>query len=387
MDLNLTDCATTGRKENQQTRHQDPRSKIGAKVLPEYTDQWTKELFSGLEEEELKCQEISESTVDCPIPISTRVIGLSIQDTFIKIAKSPSAARKIQDINPHWPYQVLLAQHEQQVIRNQQSTSLRRNAHIQGLPEPPELAKQNAALAGLNLTLTGSAWLYACSKTFKSEGTNIVPVYPAPYYIAGQFVPVAQSVTFSNLRDTVRALSNQDTPAVHRKAFYDANPIPTARWNIADPQSPLLINADEIMPEQPIRNLGSRVADVKSWLCNISDWQKKLTRQLDRTSPGNPGVYLSCDFYGAEPLRCADVVLTPQGIIDWRSIEISGSIFDFWSKKNLTKQERLIGALALAGERPNVANALRPIWSDRNYDTRVQNAEYDWLNTSCKSTS
>ncbi|XP_039295511.1 uncharacterized protein LOC120348755 [Nilaparvata lugens] len=79
-DSNLADCTTTSRKDKQRLRQEEYRAKIGAKVMQEFTDQWTRELFSGLEEEIID-QEISESTVDCPIPISTRAIGLSIQDT------------------------------------------------------------------------------------------------------------------------------------------------------------------------------------------------------------------------------------------------------------------------------------------------------------------
>lgn len=59
---NHADCATTSRKEKQTIRQEEYRAKIGAKVMQEYTDQWTRELFAGLEETEITDQEIFRST-------------------------------------------------------------------------------------------------------------------------------------------------------------------------------------------------------------------------------------------------------------------------------------------------------------------------------------
>lgn len=58
-----------------------------------------------------------------------------------------------------------------------------------------------------------------------------------------RFIPQSEQITYSNLRRTVLALSNDLTPLEYRRRFYRNNPIPGARW-----ENHLLLNPNDIMP-------------------------------------------------------------------------------------------------------------------------------------------
>lgn len=57
---------------------------------------------------------------------------------------------------------------------------------------------------------------------------TFVPCLSRDSFAEDRFVPRPENVHLLNLRNTVVALHDAVTPAVHRKRFYDRNPIPGA---------------------------------------------------------------------------------------------------------------------------------------------------------------
>ena len=75
----------------------------------------------------------------------------------------------------------------------------------------------------------------------------------------GDFIPQSEKVTFSNLRRTVVALSNPETPLEVRRRFYNNNPLPGAKWN-----NFILLNPNDIMPDNyDVQHLSDDMDDIQ----------------------------------------------------------------------------------------------------------------------------
>lgn len=114
---------------------------------------------------------------------------------------------------------------------------------------------------------------------------GIVKVYDHMYVkkiasvstVHNQPVPQSENVTFTNLRQVVLALSNQATPAEHRRRFRRNCPIPGTVWNDDD----ILVNPDDIMPDDyGIDELNNDIIDVTQ---KMSFMNRKLAKYF--TSP------------------------------------------------------------------------------------------------------
>lgn len=80
--------------------------------------------------------------------------------------------------------------------------------------------------------------------------TQFVPALSKDTIVNDRFVPRPENIHLLNLRRTVEALADPNTPAIQRKRFYDHSPLPYAYWNFenGNPNSPLLGNPDDFMP-------------------------------------------------------------------------------------------------------------------------------------------
>lgn len=78
------------------------------------------------------------------------------------------------------------------------------------------------------------------------------------------FIPQAEQVVYDNLRQVVTSLADVNTPAVYRRRFHRNNPIPGAIWaNVAD-DNPILVNPNDIMPENfTVNDLAEDISDIK----------------------------------------------------------------------------------------------------------------------------
>lgn len=64
------------------------------------------------------------------------------------------------------------------------------------------------------------------------HGTKYIPAIAAPVHDRQhRLIPRPDSLIYSNLRATVVALANLDTPERYRRAFENANPIPGFIWD------------------------------------------------------------------------------------------------------------------------------------------------------------
>jgi hypothetical protein len=107
-----------------------------------------------------------------------------------------------------------------------------------------------------------------------------------------KFVPQSERIVLSNLRETVVALMNVETPAQIRDVFYNNNPIPGAIWRQLQDNSYVLVNGDEIMPVNYTSDLHDDYSRMHTWL------QKKIpkyvrTARLNYEEKGDKSLFVS----------------------------------------------------------------------------------------------
>jgi hypothetical protein len=93
-----------------------------------------------------------------------------------------------------------------------------------------------------------------------------------------RFVPQSERIVLSNLRETVVALGEVETPPQTREVFYNNNPIPGAVWRVAPDNSHILLNGDETMPpdytSDMLRDDIDNYSRMHTWL------QKKIPKYI-----------------------------------------------------------------------------------------------------------
>lgn len=113
--------------------------------------------------------------------------------------------------------------------------------------------------------------------------------------------PRPESTVYSNLRETVVALANPQTPRNTRARYRESCPIPGAIWN-----DNILMNADEIMPANHDFEEGLRT-DIMLIMPYLNRLQKHAPKMvggpLDHKHVGKASLLLSNEM---ETLRCPD---------------------------------------------------------------------------------
>jgi hypothetical protein len=184
------------------------------------------------------------------------------------------------------------------------------------------------------------------------------------------FIPVPEQVTYLNLRDTVVALANVETPAIYRRRFYEANPIPGAIWR-GQPNNPLLQNADEIMPANyGLQNLKDDYYELRRKLQFLNDKAAKyFTKTVDFGDIGNKAM-LVCNESGN--LRCPDRNEGEDLIVYYPRTTLRGDVNEFWNLQVLTGSEQSDGILSLLGEYPTTRALRYAAYSRRNPTIELQ---------------
>ncbi|KAK4887512.1 hypothetical protein RN001_003783 [Aquatica leii] len=109
------------------------------------------------------------------------------------------------------------------------------------------------------------------------------------------FIPQSKNVTFSNLRRTVEALSDINTPVDYRRRFYRNNPIPGAVWR-GFPNDPVLMNPDEIIPvDYGLNELNDDVAECHAKLTYLAKKAPKYYTSAVSFEPEGSKAMLTCN--------------------------------------------------------------------------------------------
>lgn len=174
--------------------------------------------------------------------------------------------------------------------------------------------------------------------TFKAFNAEYIPhMHTRRQDGKDMFMPYL--VTYSNLRDYVKALACADTDIVRRRFFFDHNPFPNAHWTDEDDEHhPLLLNQDEIAPEN-YKNFDTLREDMETVRCTIEIIETNyrnliLNKQFKFDSDGHISQLVSSDL---GTIRCPSVYRG--GVPDY-SIGIKGKReVPCWSNEYLDENE------------------------------------------------
>lgn len=180
----------------------------------------------------------------------------------------------------------------------------------------------------------------------------------------GRFVPRSENITYANLRNTVVALSDRETPVHYRRRFYTNSPIPGAVWETV-PDDPRLANADEIIPENHgMDDLHDDFSEVGELLTLTSKLLPKyISAGLNGSSDGQNSILLSSS---QSNLRVLDRNAGEDLRQYYRRVKVGGDSEGGWSTEPLGAAEALDGAFILAGELPVSVTDTYPLFVPRS---------------------
>lgn len=146
----------------------------------------------------------------------------------------------------------------------------------------------------------------------------------------------------SNLRNYVMQAANPATPMPLRLRMFNLNSIPGAVWQNDLEIGPLLINPDDIIPEDyGIDQMRHDFLLVKACLGRISRKMPKYIGQVKFIREGNPGQLVST-VLDRDPPRCQ--MLNPGVNL------VVGDAEDFYVSRELAHSNVISGVLSLLGE-------------------------------------
>lgn len=179
----------------------------------------------------------------------------------------------------------------------------------------------------------------------------------------GKLIPEPQNLLVSNLRRTVEALSDPETPLHHREHFELNCPIPGAIWD-----NHLLTNADEIVPAN--YSAEDLEADILAWVACTSELKGRVEPRLTELTLNGNGVALGkrSAFVSVTMNRSTRVEPRQAGQ------ELAGNVpmptfqpeqwLQCHSFVSLTREEAVEGQMLMLGETPK--GDKRSIYALRN---------------------
>ncbi|KAK4882267.1 hypothetical protein RN001_005586 [Aquatica leii] len=118
------------------------------------------------------------------------------------------------------------------------------------------------------------------------------------------FIPQSENITFSNVRRVVLAVADHNTPIDYRRRFYRNSPIPGAIW-AGGPNDPVLINPDEIMPDDyGLNELNDDIVECHAKLTFLAKKAPKYYTSAVGYEPEGTKAMLTCNRQGG--LRVID---------------------------------------------------------------------------------
>ncbi|XP_022122046.2 uncharacterized protein LOC110997957 isoform X1 [Pieris rapae] len=290
------------------------------------------------------------------VPVTTRSVGFYTQYLFKQVyalygqeVPECTPCENVPKCTPYAFYRVTLAQFEYRLLMAKRYLN-----HDTG---------NDALFYTPHLTLDIRSVIQSISFTFLPVSKIIAGIGTVTYN--GQvFYPrclkdSVLGILYSNLKEIVTAMANPNSPTESRRAFYDLNPLPFAKWNqphqtggdqppLVDLDHPLLLNPDDFMP--PGYGVDDFVNDVGCVLDFISFLKRKELRCIgqipiqDYESPGHQSILVSNYATG---LRNPDKKFQNQ----WADEGMpQGGLDCYWSHDKLSQQDFYMGMTILVGE-------------------------------------
>lgn len=330
------------------------RKEKGAEVLNTYHAELKKSLLCGFEsmEDVLKAKEYENTSRSVALPVSTRAVGISVVNTYNKVTQTEANRQRMPNVSIHQIYRVMLAMVERKIFDNRISATLDDRTEWY---DPSAFEDFKSVITSINICTQQIGALLRCIPCFKYDEVNFVPLFPANQFDGQRrLLPLPEVVTFSNLRDTVTSLANQQIPLAVRRNFINKNPIPGAIFD-----NNILTNADAIIPANyHAQDLRDDLYAVKGWIEAASDLRNAREKWFTKISPselqhGNESVLVSSN---SETLRIT--------VHDGRSV-VEGDIEEFWFRSRMSDQMIFFGTYHLAGENASIARYLYPGYCTR----------------------
>lgn len=319
------------------------------------------------------------------LPISTRAIGFITRFLVRKFA----CLGIIENIDPHAlccaMYRIHLIMYEIKLINSKKRAEYR-NSPVGEFEEFYIDGEIRSIIYQLGAGFAPLINLLSSIGILQGFNTVFVPRHPVASTHAGIPQIDPSLITYSNLRNTVESLSNVATNRDVRMWFYERNPIPGARWSqrndrrrqadgapAPNPDFPLLLNADEIMP--PIYQAAQIRADVNLIQTSIElvgrKYQKYSSNEnLEYKSPGNNSMLVCNEQTG---IRCADLSWRQENevwVTNYSAVPaLTSTSTLYWTIDKLSEADVYAGILHLLGELPKIPTAshsIREIQASKN---------------------
>lgn len=153
----------------------------------------------------------------------------------------------------------------------------------------------------------------------------------------------------------------------YRRRFYRNNPIPGAIWEGA-PENPILLNADEIIPDDyGQEELTDDIVDLKVKINFLNKKGPKYFTSAISLSPDGSKSMLVCNEQ--EYLKVLDRNPGEDILRYYDRLKLTGDITEFYNIEKLTPIEQIYGTLSLLGEKATSVNLEFSIYIGR--DKRV----------------
>jgi hypothetical protein len=178
------------------------------------------------------------------------------------------------------------------------------------------------------------------------------------------FIPQSEQVTFKNLRNTVVALANNETPREYRRRFYNNNPIPGCKWG-GIPDNPLLLNANDIIPDRySLQDLTDDIMDIRGKMNYLNKKAPKYFTGVVNFSPEGTKSMLVCNEQ--ENLKVIDRGLDESLNDYYVRLKLQGDVQNYYNIERLTVDEQIKGCIGLLGEVPTSSALEFPTYISRN---------------------
>lgn len=351
------------RRHHNQQRGADFRRRKDVEYAVAETERVKEKLLFGLKgyEDLLKRSNEVESVQTLPLPISTRGIGfhiVSVYRTFMNYLE-----REVRIPSIYASYRIALYAVEAKVQSLQglvPECSHGVYASTQRGRADKSFYTSARTVSGLSSSIT--TIINAIGIVKRGDSIHL-PVLPGDVSIvyngAEVYCPLPDRITLSNLRRTVVALADVNTPFAWRESFFQRSPLPGAQI-----VNNLLVNRDEIMPEvYGEQELFQDIETVRDLTHQLQHHVPKLAAGLLDPDPmGADGILLS---NGMGNLRTSPRPLHGSLFDYYRGAHLTGDVKGFWSPTQLSEVDRFTGAAALVGELPSFANLVRPLHHNR----------------------
>lgn len=260
-----------GSKARSSNRMEDFRRRKSTEYAEAYQEEIRKTLLVGVHGEDDALARLGETQQQraCTLSVTTRGVGLGICQTMytaITINENillPSVyslyriflavtEAKLESLKSDYP---LTSRHSDLTFKYSISSKMQHLARTVTVAPTPLVKLINAI--GI-IKKDGAIYLPAVHDTVRSREEEVIPL--------------PENILYSNLRETVLALSNERTPVRHRIHFEDHNSIPGAKF-----VNHVLVNAEEIMPaEFNFDDLQREIRIIQPFLIKLQKHVPKL---------------------------------------------------------------------------------------------------------------